>query len=193
MAIKAIIFDCFGVLVWAGHDYLKRDFPNISDEITKLQFDSDAGKISRQEFNDTIAKSIGLSPQQVDDKYWLTSQFNKPMIEWARELKISKKYKIGMLSNINRDWMDICLPFFNNTHLFDEIVLSGDVNLVKPNPEIFKLIASKLNILPNECVMIDDSIKNIEGAKRSGMHGIVYHSKEQLQTDLNKILEENNA
>jgi len=193
MAIKAIIFDCFGVLVDAGHVLMRRDYPELKTEIDDLQLKSDSGKMSRQQFNEKIAELTGLSPQQVDDRYWGTNKFNQPMIDWVHDLKQSGKYKISMLSNINRDWMDICLPFFDRENLFDSEILSGDVNLVKPDPAIFKLMADKLNMIPSECIMIDDVSKNIEGAKQTGMLGIVYVSIGQAKAELNRLLEVTNA
>lgn len=193
MAIKAIIFDCFGVLIQAGHVLLYQDFPQLKAEIKELQHLSDAGKISRQQFNETIAELTGLTPQRVDDQYWGTNKYNQSIIDWVHELKQSGQFKIGMLSNINRDWMNLTLPFFEKDKLFDAMVLSGDVNLVKPDPAIFTLIAAKLAVVPGECVMIDDLLENIEGARLAGMQGIVYVSKDQTQAELNNLLGTFNA
>lgn len=187
MAIKAIIFDCFGVLIIAGHTILRREHPELTAQIDALQAKSDLGKISRNQFNEVIAISIGISPQQVDERYWGTNKYNQPMIDWVHELNQSNKYKIGMLSNIGRDWMDVSLPFFDRQNLFDAEVLSGDVNIIKPDPRIFKLMADRLGVETGECVMIDDLSKNVEGAKQAGMQGIVYVSLEQSRVDLDKL------
>jgi putative hydrolase of the HAD superfamily len=193
MAIKAIIFDCFGVLVKAGHVLLRQDHPELKELIYDLQNKSDSGQISRQQFNQTIAEKIGLTPQQVDDRYWGTNKFNQPVVDWIHQLRQSGQYKIGMLSNINRDWMDVCLPFFDRESLFDVEVLSGDVNLMKPDPAIFKLASNRLNLQPEECVMIDDLTTNINGAKLAGMKGIVFVSKDQAQAELAQLLGNTNA
>lgn len=193
MAIKAVIFDCFGVLIMAGHVFLRRDHPELVGLINELQAKSDVGELSRGQFNATIGNIIGITPQQVDERYWGTNKYNQPMIDWAGELKKSGKYKIGMLSNISRDWMDVSLPFFDRQNLFDVEILSGDVKLVKPDPNIFILMASRLGVKPDECVMIDDVEKNINGARQVGMHGIVYESPEQSQIELEKLVSQINA
>ena len=46
---------------------------------------------------------------------------------------------------------------------------------VKPEPEIYRLLYKKYGLIPEECVFIDDSAANIEGAERTGMPGIVFH------------------
>ncbi len=193
MAIKAVIFDCFGVLVMSGHALLFHDFPQLKAELIRLQLLSDSGEISRQQFDDTVSKSTGLSPQQVEEQYWRVNKFNQSMIDWVRDLKRSGQYKIGMLSNVSRDWMDVILPVFEGEDLFDAVILSGDVKTVKPNPAIFQMMSDKLNLAPNECVMIDDMAANIKGAKAAGFQGIVYISKDQSQVELGSLLEPNNA
>lgn len=193
MAIKAIIFDCFGVLVVAGHVLMHQDYPQFDAEFTELQLQSDLGNISRQQFNDSAAKLIGTTASEVERRYWSINQFNQLVLDWVHELKMSGKYKIGMLSNISRDWMDTSLPVFEQQQLFDDMIMSGDVRIVKPNPEIFKLMANKLGVLPSECVMVDDLSRNIDGAKQAGMQGIVFKSVGQARAELNKILESTNA
>lgn len=193
MAIKAIIFDCFGVLVKSGHSLLRQDFPELNELVDDLQHKSDFGILSRQDFNQILAVKTGLSAEQVDDRYWGTNKFNFSAIEMADHLKKSGKFKIGLLSNISRDWMDEVLSYFNTRHIFDEILLSGDINIVKPDPQIFQMMAKKLGLQPEECVMVDDLASNINGARIAGMHGVVFYSTEQAVEDLEKLLELDNA
>lgn len=193
MSIKAIIFDCFGVLVVAGHVLMYQDYPQFKSEFKELQNQSDLGKISRQQFNEAVAKLTGLSSSEVDRQYWSINSFNRPTLNWVRDLKMSEKYKIGMLSNISRDWMDVSLPVFEREKLFDEVILSGDVNIIKPDPKIFELMASRLGVLPSECVMIDDMSINIDGAKSAGMQGVVYVSVDQARFELNNLVGLHNA
>lgn len=83
--------------------------------------------------------------------------------------------------------------FFDQKKLFDEILMSGDVNMIKPDPRIFKLMAEKLNLRPEECIMIDDVADNINGARIAGMHGVVFFNPEQIKNDINNLLDLNNA
>lgn len=193
MAIKAIIFDCFGVLIKSGHNLLRQDFPDLVSLVDDLQAKSDMGELTRADFNKTIARATNLTSDEIDNRYWGTNKYNKPVIDWVNDLKQSGKYKTGLISNISRDWMDVSLKLFNRKKLFDEEILSGDINIVKPDPKIFKLMADKLGLRPEECVMIDDVANNINGARQAGMHGIVYFSPDQSKNELNRLLELNNA
>lgn len=191
--IKAIIFDCFGVLIKSGHTLLRQDFPELIELVDELQAKSDLGVLSRQEFNQVLAEKTGLSAEQVDDRYWGTNKYDFSAIDMADNLKKSGKFKVGLLSNISRDWMSEILDYFASRQIFDEILLSGDINIVKPDPKIFTLMATKLNLEPYECVMVDDLASNVNGARIAGMHGVVFYSTNQAIEDLDNILEIENA
>ena len=193
MAIKAIVFDCFGVLIKSGHNLLRQDFPELKNFVDELQAKSDFGVLTRDDFNQAVAKKTGLTAREIDDRYWGTNKYNYSVIEIAENFKATGRYKIALLSNISHDWMTDILSYFNSKNLFDEIVLSGDVNIVKPDPRIFKLMADKLSLNPEECIMVDDLASNVNGARLAGMHGVVFFSPEQLISDINVILDQNNA
>ena len=60
--------------------------------------------------------------------------------------------------------------------VFDGTLISADVGLVKPQPEIYRLLCETFSLDPDECVFIDDAINNAEGAYLCGMHPIVFHN-----------------
>jgi HAD superfamily hydrolase (TIGR01509 family) len=188
MVIKAIIFDCFGVLVMARRVKLYQDYPQFKTQIDDLGYQSDYGMTSRQQFDDSIAELVGLTPEEVEARYWATNVRNEAAIAWVRELKSSGQYKIGMLSNIGRGFINDSLPMTEQTSLFDEVVLSCDVGMIKPDPRIFELAAERLGVAPYECIMIDDLPSNIDGAERAGMQGVVFGSINQAQADFKQLL-----
>ena len=96
----------------------------------------------------------------------------KPYKGIIRLLKLLKvNYKIGLLSNS----YDVAEQKFRieNSGLkkyFDEIVISGEIGIYKPNPEIFKYILGKMGSFPLNSLFVGDSIPHdIEGAKKAGM------------------------
>jgi epoxide hydrolase-like predicted phosphatase len=58
--------------------------------------------------------------------------------------------------------------------MFDEIVISGDVGLHKPQPEIYELAADRLGVAPEECVFVDDLRENVRGAEEVGMTAVLH-------------------
>jgi epoxide hydrolase-like predicted phosphatase len=62
--------------------------------------------------------------------------------------------------------------------IFDVIVRSDEVGLRKPDPEIYRLTATRLDVQPQECVFVDDLLQNVEGARAVGMESFVHRSAE---------------
>lgn len=193
MAIKAIIFDCFGVLVLAGAASLRQDYPALVGDLHDLVLRSDYGYISRQEFNQLASSLVGLSAEQFQSRYWAANVRNEPALAWVSAVKKTASYQVGLLSNIGKGWLEDFIPAVESEQLFDTVVLSGEVGMVKPAAEIFELIAQRLGAETYECVMIDDLIENVEAAQRVGMEAILFNTDSQAQAELERLLESDSA
>jgi putative hydrolase of the HAD superfamily len=99
---------------------------------------------------------------------------------------------VGMLSNVGRGVIDGLFSSLELDALFDVVILSSEVGMVKPNADIYELIAHRLGLTPEECLMIDDSPTNVAGAQAAGMQGIVCSSPIQCVTDVQALLTEKN-
>ncbi len=84
--------------------------------------------------------------------------------------------KTGLLSN---SWGLSAYPFDLLRASFDDLVISGEVGLRKPDPAIYRLAAERLGIAPEECVFIDDLERNVEVARDLGMIGIVHRGDDE--------------
>jgi len=73
--------------------------------------------------------------------------------------------------------------------LFDEIVISGEVGLHKPQPEIFNLAAERVGVEPSGCVFVDDLRENCAGAEALGMTAILHRDPEQTIARMRELLE----
>lgn len=192
MAIKAVIFDCFGVLVAAAEVTLFRAFPQYNDELLRLDMRANLGQIDKSQFLNSVAEVTGVEVKElVKHRYCNVDDRDRYMtvIEWAHQLKSSGRFKLGLLSNVGRGWLDNFLHENAIEGLFDQEILSYEERMAKPDPKIFKLMADRLGLKPDECVMIDDKPENIAGAKLAGMQGIVFTSCQQARSELDKILE----
>jgi epoxide hydrolase-like predicted phosphatase len=187
--IKAIIFDCFGVLTTQGleafySDYFK-DSPDKLAEAKKLISQLNLGQLEYDNYIKKMAELSDLSHNVVRD-YISNNRPNTRLLAFiAKELK--PKYKIGMLSNASPGWLDKLLSK-EDIALFDDIVLSGEVGLAKPQPEIYQLSARRLGVQTNECLFIDDLVHYCEAAQEQGMQAILYKDFEQMKTELEKLL-----
>jgi putative hydrolase of the HAD superfamily len=71
--------------------------------------------------------------------------------------------------------------------LFDDLVVSGEVGLRKPQPEIYELAASKAGVPPQACVMIDDFEHNAVAARAVGMHAIHHTDVDATLAELEQL------
>lgn len=189
--IKNIIFDMGQVLIKFDPEYfIKRvgitdqnDIKIIMREVYKsLEWSMmDRGTLTDQEACEIMIKRIPEHLRQYIPK--LTYEWERPIMPIEGSEKLVKElkengYNIYLLSNASLNqknyWNDIPASKY-----FDGTVVSSYINLVKPQPEIFKHLLEKFNLKPDECVFLDDSTLNVEGAVYSGLHGIVFHGDYQ--------------
>lgn len=72
--------------------------------------------------------------------------------------------------------------------LFDVTVISGEVGMRKPDPEIYELCAQRLGLPPAACVFVDDLAPNIRGAVAVGMVGVLHRTYEETVAELEVLL-----
>ncbi len=147
---------------------------------------SDYGYISRQEYFDKASEILSMSPAELEAITAKQHIRNELLVDYLRSMK--SEYKIGLLSNVGSDVMNGLFSPAEQSELFDVVVLSSDIGMTKPNPAIFEFTARKLGVLPEECVMIDDLLVNIEGARQTGMKGVVYSTVEQTRRSVDEHL-----
>jgi HAD superfamily hydrolase (TIGR01509 family) len=88
------------------------------------------------------------------------------------------------ITNWNQHKFRESLERFDFLNNFDGIVVSGDEGLLKPDREIFELFFNRYGVAPQSAVFIDDSLRNVEGARAAGMAGLHFTSPEALARDL---------
>lgn len=147
----------------------------------------DYGYITRDEYLGELSEVTGLSREEVIAIRAADHMRNEALVQLVRELK--KTYKIGLLSNIGaHSFYGELFSHDEAAELFDAVVLSSDIHVVKPHPEAFLHTAERLEVSPDECIMIDDLVDNIAGARAVSMTGIVYTSVAKLRQDLEQEL-----
>lgn len=186
MSTKAIIFDCYGVLYVDSHRSLKQEYPDLAQDIADLSQQSDYGWIDREQYLEELSRLTGESTSFITEFILTEHHLNKALVATIAELKT--QYKIGMVSNVGRGWLDDFFAQHNLRHLFDTIVLSGEEGITKPDPGIFALAAERLGVDPSECIMIDDIADNCAGADAAGMRSVHYRSNTQLTSDLRALI-----
>lgn len=187
--IKAVIFDCFGVLYpdasWNFFNSLKDTGKLTREKLLMHNEQADLGKMSEEQYYKYYSEQTGIPVQSIKDGVYANFSLNNDVFNVIKNL--SGKYRIGMITNaaafdmfmLKRDGVEKYL---------DSIIVSASVGVTKPNPKIYQLSVKDLNVKPDECVFIDDRERNLDGAAKAGMECILFKNAKQLNKDLVHIL-----
>jgi epoxide hydrolase-like predicted phosphatase len=96
-------------------------------------------------------------------------------------------YRTGLLTNAGPRRRQDLTERFGVSDLFDVMVVSSEEKIAKPEPEIYRMTARRLDVAPDECVFVDDQKINVDGADRVGMVGIHFTSAYELSASLINI------
>ena len=135
MPVRAIILDCFGVLVAADELYRK--------------------------------------------------QVNDELMAWVK--KLSNKFIFAVLSNTSREWFDSYVSS-EQQKVFTGVFLSGETGRLKPGPDTFTQVSSTLGVPTKQCLFVDDSPVNLQGAEAVGMQTLLYKNMKQFEQDSRDLL-----
>lgn len=180
-----LIADICGYLGISKEDWLREYFKvNYYANTQNVSFEN-VFKMVTSQFNDSEEARNHILDliKSNNEKYHL----NDELVNIIKELK-NRGYKIALLSNNSIELRDR-LKDDGIIDLFDGIIISAEVGLQKPQPEIFDILFTKLDVKPNEVVFIDDTLKSLEGADNIGYVPVLYKDNELLKKDLSNILE----
>lgn len=137
------------------------------------------GAITQQQFIDHLAPLLGVDPANLLERILADLGLEHTIVETIEKLR-DNGIRTAVLSN---SWgagpYDPYGPF-DLAKKFDEVILSHEVGLRKPDPAIFQLTADRLDIHPNHCVFVDDVAQYLEPASKLGMGTI--HATEPSAT-----------
>ncbi len=187
--IKAIIFDCFGVLAEDGWTPFKRKYiihdSKLAKEVADLGKRTDKGMLDHEEMISEVAELAHVDPAILREAVGKKIP-NEELFQYIKK-ELKPKYKIGLMSNANYDVVSELFTY-DQASLFDATVMSFESRMVKPDPRMYKLMAERLGSELKESVFIDDQERYCMAAEEIGMSSILYTSPEQLKTELSDIL-----
>lgn len=187
--IKAVIFDCFGVLATEGWlPFKRRHFshdPGLEQEATDLSKQLNAGRIGYDEFIGQVANLARVSYHLVARQI-TGNKANTELFEYI-EQSLKPRYKIGLLSNAGSNKLH---EMFSERQiaLFDEIALSYETGAVKPDRRAYEAIVEKLGIDAGQAVFVDDQIRHCTGAREAGLLAVEYKDFPQMKRELEELL-----
>ena len=148
------------------------------------------GEITSAQHWENIRQFFGLQVAELkafQEDFWGGDVVDYELIEHIRALR-RLSYKTGLLSNAFSDLREVVNLEWKIADAFDHMVISAEVQLMKPDERIYQLAISRLRVLPGEAVFVDDMLENVEGARAAGMHAIQFQSRTQALKDLDLML-----
>jgi putative hydrolase of the HAD superfamily len=194
--INTIFFDWGGVLIDSPDekffkylsDYFKLPEKEVEWALRKIWNKISKGKMDNKKIFEELEQKSSTSASQ--DLWYEAMKYainnRREMFDLIEILK-SRNFKIGIISDTEPGTAKYFREKYNQ-NLFEKTIFSCEVGVVKPNPEIYKIALNKINSRAKESLFIDDKEKNISGAMKVGMNGILFNSYKQLIKDLNNIL-----
>ena len=179
--INTFIFDCFGVVcstpLYTWYKKYMTDRGLSDEKLLDVFKDYDLNKISGDDVAEYFSKYEGITstPEEIQKQIDSYLKVDANIVDIIKRLR-KNGYKVALLSNGNTEYfkekVNSVYPEFND--LFDEIIISSEVGVVKPDEEIYLIALNKISSKPEESLFIDDSKTNVEGAIKAGIQGFLY-------------------
>jgi epoxide hydrolase-like predicted phosphatase len=186
--IKAVIFDCFGVLTADKWHEFRLSLPAEQQaDASDLNQQYCRGMITKDAFLSSVAELTGRDASFTRELIDNEDTKNHQLLDYIRELK--PHYKIGLLSNVATPWITDTFLTSDEQALFDAFVFSYEARLTKPDPRIYQLMADRLAVQPEQCIFIDDIARYCQAARDIGMQAITYRNFIQLRQELDNVLD----
>ena len=198
MSVRNIFIDFGGVIMRTEDQGPRRrqaerlgmtyhDLENIFFE-SESSLRATTGEIPEEAHWQTVAKTLGVSRAEADQiivEFFSGDRLDNALLDLLRSLR--PEHKVGLISNawsglralITREKFD---------DVFDEMIISAEVGLGKPDPRIYYLALEKLGAKPEESVFVDDVLVNVEAARSTGMNAIQFTQPERALEELKQLL-----
>ncbi len=201
--IKNVVFDIGDVLMTYHWNYVL-EMGGLSEEESNrvgwlifadpLWTDMDLGKVNLSQARILYREKYPEDATAID--YFLDHPEMMPVPrpdiwEYARKLK-EKGYKLYVLSNYSEELLKIHTGTAEFWKYMDGGIVSYQVGICKPNPEIYQALLHKYELVPEECIFFDDRPENVEGAIALGMQSVCITGRDVLVNELEKLLHEEN-
>lgn len=197
MAIKAVIWDIGGVLARTvdrgPRTRLAERFGLSYNQLEALIWGGERGlmaqkgQLSADEQWRWACTQLGLPEAQASalrQEFFAGDILDQDLLDYIRHLH--QDYKTGIISNAMSDTRTVFKSEFAG--VFDHMVFSAEVGMMKPVARIFELALDGLGIQAGEAVFIDDFLENVHAAQAIGLHAIHFQNPVQVKVELAVLL-----
>ncbi len=186
MKPKVFIFDIFGVLCdsynskWEKENLINR--PELKSVFDELSIEIDLGRKFESDYYKEAAKVLGVHSHEVQNQMESGFRVHKDLFKIISRLR--KIYKVGTLSDSGARFVR---PIFERfgfplDTLFDFVFISSETGFLKPSVEAYNYCLQNLNVKPSECIFVDDSQRNVDGAASLGIHSFLFSDTRSFES-----------
>ena len=198
MTIRAVYFDLGGVIARTEQleprTKLADSLGLTYADIDKLVFENESSKqaslglITETQHWQNVARSLNLPETEVEHlrtEFFAGDRIDLELVNLMRSLRPA--IKVGLISNA---WSELraWISAQNFADAFDDMVISAEVGFAKPDARIYQTALQNLQALPAESVFLDDMPRNVEAARKIGMHAIHFVQPGQAIAELKTLL-----
>ena len=196
--IRAIVFDFGGVLVRTEDHSGRRQWEarlGLSErDLDRLVFDSDiairatVGEVDDSAVWDNVAAALKLAAEQIENfrsDFWAGDKLDQDLV--ALLVALRPRYKTAILSNAWSNGRELIARTYGLDQVVDTIIISAEERLAKPDPRLYQRVAERLGVKPEEAVLVDDYLANIEGARAAGWQAIHFRAGLDMRAELEKL------
>jgi putative hydrolase of the HAD superfamily len=199
MVIRAVVFDIGGVLEVTPDLSVDRRWEtrlglpagDINLRMRDVWQGGSIGTITSDDVHEALRDRLGLDDRtlaQFMADLWrdYLGTANTELIEYARRLR--PRYRTGIVSNSFVGAREREQAAYGFEDLVEEIVYSHEAGFSKPDPRIYALICTRLNVPPEDMVFLDDVDVCVAGARDAGIHAVRYQDNAQAIAEIEKLL-----
>lgn len=196
--MRAVVFDLGGVLIDWDPRYLYRKIfageEEMEDFLTKVatfewHLEQDRGR-TRKEGTALLLSQYPWYEQEIEAYYerW-DEMFGGPIEETVGVLRGLRERGLPLyaLTNWSAEVFPLAREQYDFLAWFDDIVVSGEERMLKPEKEIYGVLVERTGLDPATTVFIDDSPANVHAARELGFTGIEFRDADQLREDLERL------
>lgn len=194
---KVIIFDLGGVLIDWNPRYLYQSYFETPEAVEYFlthictmdwNEEQDGGR-SIDEANNLLIAKYPEYKQEILAYYneW-TTMLNGPIqdtVDLLQSIKAQNR-NVYALTNWSAETFPIAQERYPFLEWFDGILVSGQEGLKKPDEKIYKLLLDRYQLKAEDCLFIDDNLRNVKAAQNLGITSIHYAGPQQLKEELKK-------
>lgn len=145
------------------------------DDMIKTNMLYEVGKVSTEEFIDFYTSKFSyLKKNQIIEAWnYILKDFPEYRLKFIQQLAEEKRFKLILLSNTNdmhTDFIKSNVSFYEDfKNCFDQFYLSQEIQLRKPNKDVFDFVLDSDNLKPEQCFFVDDTKENTDMAESLGI------------------------